>query len=120
MTEQTAAANFANTPKPPYYAAIFSAQHAAELSGYAEMGEKMLQLATQQPGFLGIENANNPDGFSITVSYWESADAIVSWKANADHAAAQALGKKLWYEHYELRICKVEHAYGFTRNASGQ
>ena len=111
-------ASFANTPEPPYYAAIFSSQHATELSGYAEMGEKMLQLAAQQPGFLGAESVRATDGFGITVSYWASAEAIAAWKANVEHAVAQALAKKSWYEHYELRISKVERAYNFTQQAS--
>ena len=33
-------------------------------------------------------------------------------RANADHLAAQRAGAERWYEHYEVRVAKVERAYG--------
>ena len=78
------------------------------------MAERMVELASQQPGFLGAESVRGQDGFGITVSYWASAEAISSWKANIEHIAAQELGKTAWYDHYELRVAKVERAYGKT------
>lgn len=76
------------------------------------MAERMVELAARQPGFLGTESARGPDGFGITVSYWSSTEAISAWKANVEHLAAQEMGKREWYEHYEIRIAKVERAYG--------
>lgn len=103
---------FAQTPPPPYYAVIFSSQRNAGDAGYGAMAERMVELAANQPGFLGAESTRGTDGFGITVSYWSSLDAITAWKANAEHLAAQELGISRWYEHYELRIAKVERAYG--------
>lgn len=104
---------FAQTPAPPYYAVIFASQRSAEdsLGGYAAMAERMVELAAQQPGYLGIESVRDADGFGITVSYWESVEAISAWKANAEHRVAQENGQRFWYRHYELRIAKVERAY---------
>jgi len=104
---------FAKTPAPPYYAVIFAAQRSIEdaVAGYAAMAERMVELAAQQPGYLGIESARNADGFGITVSYWDSLAAISAWKANAEHRVAQENGRRYWYQHYELRIAKVERAY---------
>ncbi len=76
------------------------------------MADEMAALASAQPDFLGYESARNADGFGITVSYWATAEAIADWKENAAHQAAQANGQRLWYEHYEIRIAKVERAYG--------
>ena len=42
-------------------------------------------------------------------------DNIAAWKANAEHREAQRLGHQVWYEHFELRIAKVERAYSKTR-----
>ena len=99
-------------PAPPYYAVIFSSQRAPEEAGYGDMAERMLLLATQQPGFLGVESARGEDGFGLTVSYWASLKAIAAWKADDVHLSAQAQGKSTWYEHYEVRIARVERAYG--------
>lgn len=103
---------FATTPKPPYYAAIFTSQRREGDLGYAAMADRMAELAAQQPGYLGAESTRDSRGFGITVSYWESEDAIRHWKANAEHALARETGRSIWYTHFELRIAKVERAYG--------
>jgi heme-degrading monooxygenase HmoA len=80
-------------------------------NGYGQTAERMVELAKTQPGYLGVESARGTDGFGITVSYWESEAAIKTWKAQAEHFIAQETGIRHWYEHYELRIAKVERAY---------
>jgi heme-degrading monooxygenase HmoA len=102
---------FARTPEPPYYAVIFTSLRSDGENGYRRMAERMVELAAMQPGFLGIESVRDADGFGITVSYWTSTDAIARWKANAEHLAAQEMGTRTWYAHYELRVAKVERAY---------
>lgn len=106
--------SFADTPEPPYYAVIFSSRRADDDDGYHETAERMVHLAARQPGFLGIESVRGEDGFGITISYWTSLEAIADWKANAEHRVAQTKGKQSWYDHYEIRIAKVERAYGKT------
>lgn len=107
-------AGFAALPDPPYYAVIFSSRRTAVDQGYGAMGERMLELAAQQQGFLGFESARGPDGFGITVSYWASLESVSAWKANAEHRVAQSTGRENWYEHYETRITRVERAYSGT------
>ena len=104
---------FAELPAPPYYAVVFSStRNAQDEAGYAQAAERMLVLAAQQPGYLGVESARGTDGFGITVSYWDSEAAIKAWKQQAEHAATRAHGREHWYDHFELRIAKVERAYG--------
>jgi heme-degrading monooxygenase HmoA len=106
------ASAFAITPEPPYYAVIFSSRRTDGDRGYGEMAERMVELAALQPGFIGVESVRDGDGFGITVSYWSSAESIAAWKADVEHHAAQKMGKSAWYEHYEIRVAKVERAYG--------
>jgi heme-degrading monooxygenase HmoA len=103
---------FAASPKPPYYAVIFASQRSDGDNGYGDMAARMTALAATMPGFIGVETARGADGFGITVSYWQDEASIRGWKAQADHALAQARGKAGWYEHYELRVARVERAYG--------
>ncbi len=49
----------------------------------------MEKLAKQQPGFLGVESARGNSGLGITISYWESLDAIENWKKNTLHKEAK-------------------------------
>lgn len=103
---------FADTPEPPYYAVIFtSLRNGRGEPGYAMMGERMAELASAMPGYVGLEGTRDNDGFGITVSYWESEAAILAWREHATHRLAQEAGKNRWYEQYELRVAKVERAY---------
>ena len=70
-------------------------------------------LAKQQSGYLGMESARNEIG--ITVSYWESLEAIKNWKQQTEHLVAQQKGRKDWYNWYKVRICKVEREYEFNK-----
>lgn len=102
---------FASTPKPPYYAVIFTNQLSDNDAGYENMGAKMFELALEQPGCLGVESTRDVPGVGITVSYWVDEESIRKWKAESQHMAAQKAGIERWYEHYELRVAKVERAY---------
>lgn len=103
-------------PEPPYYAVIFSSTRRAGEDGYAEMADRMVALAQQQPGFLGMESARDADGFGITVSYWKSEADIARWKADSEHQIAQREGMARWYERFSLRVARVERARSWDRN----
>ena len=96
--------------RSPYYAVIFSSHRTDGDNGYGEMAERMAELAAQQPGYLGMESAR--EGLGITVSYWDSLEAIRNWKQNAEHQEAQRLGHQQWYSSFRVRIAKVEREYG--------
>lgn len=98
------------TPKPPYYAVVFTSTRTEVVDGYEQTSMRMEDLAKMQEGFLGIESARNEVG--ITVSYWKNLQAIKNWKANEEHLLAQEKGKDTWYKNYTIRICKVEMEYG--------
>lgn len=95
----------------PYYAVIFTSTQNETIEGYTEMAQLMETLAKKQKGFMGMDSARNEVG--ITVSYWESLEAIKNWKQQTDHLVAQQKGRTDWYSWYHVRICKVEHAYEF-------
>jgi heme-degrading monooxygenase HmoA len=107
----------ARTPDPPYYAVIFTSTRTAGENGYGDMSDRMVALASSQPGFLGVESARGEDGLGITVSYWESEEAIAAWKRNAEHSDARAKGREQWYDEFFTRIAKVERAYDFKRSS---
>jgi len=102
----------AKTPQPPYYAVIFTSLRTDGDRGYEHMAERMLALAAEQPGFLGVESARTPDGLGITVSYWSGEEAIAAWKAHTEHKVAQETGQRVWYSNYQLRVARVEREAG--------
>ncbi len=100
----------AATPRPPYYAVIFTSTRTDGDNGYGDMANAMVELAAQQPGYLGIESARETLG--ITVSYWSDLESIKNWKANLMHKQAQKSGREKWYSSFKVRISKVERDYG--------
>jgi heme-degrading monooxygenase HmoA len=109
--------SLATTPQPPYYAVIFSSVRTAGDQGYSAAADRMVELASEQPGYLGVESARDVEGVGITVSYWTSEDAIKAWRRHAEHTIAREQGRTTWYREYQLRVAKVERAYGFKRQA---
>lgn len=103
---------FADTPQPPYYAVMFtSLRNGEDAEGYDEASARMMALAVQQPGYLGVESVRDADGVGITVSYWRSETDILAWKHQVEHAATRARGRRDWYTRYITRVAKVERAY---------
>ena len=110
----------ANTPQPPYYAVIFTSERTEIENGYGETADRMVELASAQPGFLGVESARNKsfdsaqdDRLGITVSYWSDLESIKNWKMNAEHTIAREKGRSDWYKAFKVRIAKVERDYDF-------
>lgn len=77
------------------------------------MADRMVELARQQDGFLGVESARNEIG--ITVSYWRDLESIRKWKEHIEHSVAREKGRNEWYQSFKVRIAKVERDYGFEQ-----
>ena len=103
----------AKTPKPPYYAVVFTSLRTDNEDGYEQTAKKMAALASEQPGFLGIESVREKGGPGITVSYWKDKKSIKGWKNNIDHQQAQQFGRDKWYRSYRIRVAKVDKEYGY-------
>lgn len=103
----------AETPKPPYYVVIFTSLRVDGDDSYAEVADRMLELARQQDGFLGVESARSSVG--VTISYWKNLSVIQQWKNHPEHILAQKGGQELWYQSYKVRIAKVERDYEFSK-----
>lgn len=101
------------TPKVPYYAVIFTSIKTKDTDSYDEMAERMVELASKQEGFLGVESVRSEVG--ITVSYWKDLESIKKWKDNSEHTVAREKGRKYWYSSFKTRIAKVERDYEFLK-----
>jgi len=103
----------AKTPDLSCYAVIFTSIRTDGDNGYDEMADKMVELAKNQPGFLGIESVRNQLG--ITISYWSDLESIQQWRDHSDHQIARGKGKEIWYQQFTTRIAKVEREYSFEK-----
>jgi uncharacterized protein (DUF952 family)/heme-degrading monooxygenase HmoA len=97
-------------------AVIFSSvRSGADGEGYGAMAERMEELAREQPGYVGIESARNPDGSGITVSYWATEADAAAWKQVSEHLSAQNAGRDRWYDSYTVRVATVTREYAWER-----
>jgi len=111
--------SLATTPDPPYFAVVFtSIRTTADDAGYEATASRMMDLASKQPGFLGVESVRGDDGVGVTVSYWRDLDSIHRWHEVGEHLEAQVLGRSKWYSQFQLRICRVERDYRFDADGA--
>ena len=70
-------------PPAPYYAVIFSSTLADDAEGYSTMADRMVALAKEQDGFLGVESASrtSDSGSSIVSMRWpERGPEVGAWR----------------------------------------
>ncbi|MEU1150013.1 antibiotic biosynthesis monooxygenase family protein [Streptomyces sp. NPDC005863] len=101
--------------EPPYHVVVFSSLRTDGDRGYGETADRMDELVSEVPGFLGVDSARTPDGLGVTVSYFRDEEAIRAWRSDLEHRAAQRRGREDWYETYVLHVAKVERSHGFVR-----
>ena len=100
-----------------YFAAIFTTQRSQSGDDvYEIMTSRMVALAQQQQGFLGLESVRGDDGIGITVSYWTDHEAIQNWGRQAEHVTVQAMGRQEFYQWYRIRIAEVFTEQSFMSN----
>lgn len=104
-----------NAPFPAgSVAVIFTAMRSGnDEPGYQAAAAKMAELASRQPGYLGLESARGADGLGVTVSYWASDDAARQWRDHAEHAAIRERGRAIWYDSYRLHVARIERGYSW-------
>ncbi len=98
----------------PYYAVIFASQASGVSTDYEATAARMMELAAEQPGYIGVESVRGADGLGITVSYWRDLESIRAWRAHGEHTLARERGRAQWYSGDRLRIAKVEREYDWS------
>lgn len=83
-------------------------------SGYLDIAAEMRPLAEQIEGFISVErfrSLTEPDKL-LSLSFWESEDAVAEWRRLAAHRSAQQKGRAGIFSDYRLRIAHVLRDYG--------
>jgi heme-degrading monooxygenase HmoA len=102
-----------NAPKCAWTALFITLRNeTTENEEYQKVLHRMIELVLQYPGFLGLDVAH-AGMKDITVTYWDSLEAIGKWKRNLEHLSAQKHGKDKWFDAYRVVIAEVKKEYGF-------
>lgn len=95
-------------------AVLFEAQTApAHQQRYLQLAAELKPLLADVPGFISIERFESlsTPGRLLSLSWWDSEQAIASWKQNLMHLAAQREGKESIFSEYRIRVCGVIRDY---------
>lgn len=84
-----------------------------DLAQYDVEADRMLDLASSQPGFLSFKSYAADDDEVIALSEWESEEAARAWGKLAEHRVAQANGRSDYYASYTLFGCDNPRVHNF-------
>ena len=102
------------------YVVIFEVYpHASQKNRYFELAAQLRETLVQQPGFVQIERFQSliDEGKILSLSCWESEEAIAGWRNHAEHMVMQKEGKATVFDPYRLRVAQVVRDYDFSSSA---
>jgi heme-degrading monooxygenase HmoA len=82
---------------------------------YAAMDARMLERARAAPGFIDVKSYTAEDGERLTIVRWADHETLRRWRDDAGHREAQAAGRRLWYEWYQMEVAEVVRETRFER-----
>jgi heme-degrading monooxygenase HmoA len=74
---------------------------------YVALADRMNQLAQATPGYISHKGFWADDGERETIVEFEHEEGQRAWRTNAEHMAAQRLGRSKYYETYDVQVCNV-------------
>ena len=90
--------------------------HNDQKDRYFELAAQLRETLHQQPGFVHVERFQSlvDEGKILSISCWETQDAILNWRQHAKHMVVQAEGKERVFASYRLRVAEVTRDYNFS------
>ena len=82
---------------------------------YAAMDARMLERARSAPGFVDVKSYTAADGERLTLVRWKDAETLRAWREDPAHREAQAAGRRLWYEWYDMEVAEIVRESRFAR-----
>lgn len=84
-----------------------------DYAAYEAQAVRMEELARAQPGFLSFKSYTGEDGEVIALSEWQDEASARAWGRVTEHRAAQADGRRRWYESFTLFACDSPRIHQF-------
>ncbi|HMD45208.1 MAG TPA: antibiotic biosynthesis monooxygenase [Acidimicrobiales bacterium] len=88
---------------------IFRSRLRPDTAGdYQGLADRMLELASAQPGFVDFAHFSAGDGERVSIITFDSPESHERWRDHPEHREAQRLGRERYYAEYSIRVCRVE------------
>lgn len=86
---------------------------------YLAIAARLREFLKDRPGFISIERFQSltDDNKVLSLSFWESEEAVQVWRNLLEHRLAQQKGQKELFVKYRIRVADVLRDYtGTDRN----
>lgn len=106
------------------YAVIFEVEPSEEhYDEYLSIAAGLRPELEKIDGFISVERFTSltQEGKVLSLSFWRDEAAVIAWRAQAEHQAAQTQGRGGIFKDYRLRVASVVRDYGmFERDQAPQ
>lgn len=95
-------------------AVLFEAStYTARQERYLQLAAELKPLLAEVDGFIAIERFTSlsEPGKILSLSWWRDEEAVLRWKKNTFHQAAQGEGRATIFSFYRIRIAQVIREY---------
>jgi len=95
-------------------AVLFEADVApAQQARYLQLAAELKPLLADIEGFISIERFQSltTQGKILSLSWWQNEEAVLQWKSNVMHRAAQQEGRQSIFTFYRIRIMQLAREY---------
>jgi len=102
------------------HAVIFEVEPEPERrQDYLDIAARLRPELERIDGFISVErfqSLTNPDKI-LSLSFWRDEAAVVRWRRQEEHRAAQRAGRTGIFRTYRLRVAAVVRDYGMDERA---
>ena len=104
------------------YLVIFRNRKRPDMDGaaYADDAARMVELASQQTGFLSFKSFAADDGEVVAISEWADEASARAWGRHPDHATVQARGRSEYYAEYTSISADNPHVRRFAADGGSR
>ncbi|MEC4087810.1 antibiotic biosynthesis monooxygenase [Pseudoalteromonas rubra] len=88
--------------------------HQTKRQAYLDIAADLKPSLQNIDGFISIEryqSLNDPERL-LSLSFWRDEAAVLQWRMQEEHRAAQQQGRQRMFQHYRIRVAQVMRDYG--------
>ncbi|MEX0424965.1 antibiotic biosynthesis monooxygenase [Providencia rettgeri] len=92
----------------------------AQKERYFELATKLKSELMHIDGFIAVERFQSitTEGKILSLSWWETEEAVKQWKNHFMHIDAQVEGQQTIFSHYRIRVAHTLKDYSFNNEDS--
>lgn len=88
-----------------------------QLAEYDRIAADLHAYILTFPGLISVERfeSKSKPGKMLSLSYWESDEAVLNWRADMKHQYGMSRGKARIFTWYRITVSEVQRDYSFDR-----